>query len=46
MFDFFRPFPWFLPTYQYENPDGLIQSIEAHVIDPLETKAVEIRESR
>jgi hypothetical protein len=46
MFDSFRPFPWFLPTYEYENPDELIRLIEARVIDPLETRVTELRGSR
>ena len=39
MFESFRPYPWVLSTYYYDNLDDLLVSIEDKVISPAEEKA-------
>jgi uncharacterized protein YjbI with pentapeptide repeats len=42
MFESFRPYPWVLNTYYYDNVDELLASIEEKVLTPAETKAREL----
>jgi hypothetical protein len=39
MFDFFRMYPWVLPTEYYDNTDSLITKLKGCVIAPAEAKA-------
>jgi uncharacterized protein YjbI with pentapeptide repeats len=39
MFDFFRLFPWFLPTVYYDSPDALLPILKECVIDPADGMA-------
>jgi len=34
MFDFYRPFPWFLPVHHYDTPAQLITELSDRVIQP------------
>jgi hypothetical protein len=43
MFDFYRRFPWFLPVHRYETPEQLLTELGERVIDPSETKVLELR---
>ena len=43
LFEFFRHFPWVLPTYQYETTDRLLDALSLHVITPAEAKVAELR---
>jgi hypothetical protein len=36
MFDFYRPFPWFLKTHRYDSQQQLIASLGEQVIAPAE----------
>jgi uncharacterized protein YjbI with pentapeptide repeats len=42
MFDFFKMYPWFLPTAVYANADELLASMLEKVIVPAETKGSEL----
>jgi hypothetical protein len=42
MFDFFRSYPWFLPTVYYDSPDRLLQNPRERVIEPAERRALEM----
>lgn len=42
MFDFFKMFPWVLPTALYANIDELLHSLSDRVIAPAEVKASEL----
>ena len=39
MFDFFKPYPWFLKVYRYRNPAQLLADLDKRVIAPPEAKA-------
>ncbi len=43
MFDFFRLYPWVLPSYRYSEPAGLLGALTDGVIGPAEAKALELR---
>jgi hypothetical protein len=43
MFDFFRRYPWFLPVHRYDTPAHLVSELSDRVIEPSETKALELR---
>ncbi|MBV6441373.1 MAG: pentapeptide repeat-containing protein [Haliscomenobacteraceae bacterium CHB4] len=43
MFEHWRPYPWVLPIYEYENEGHLISTLSAEVIEPAERKVQEIR---
>jgi hypothetical protein len=43
MFDFYRPFPWFLPVHRYDTPAQLLSELSTRVIEPAEAKALEFR---
>lgn len=43
MFEHWRPYPWVLPIYEYENGEHLIATLSAGVIEPAEKKVQEIR---
>jgi hypothetical protein len=44
MFEHFRRYPWVLETYQYDDLDGLLNTLKEKVIDPAELKAKELKE--
>jgi hypothetical protein len=33
-FDFYRPFPWFLPVHRYDTPAQLLTELSDRVIQP------------
>jgi uncharacterized protein YjbI with pentapeptide repeats len=39
MFDFFRMYPWVLPTEYYDNTDALLLTLKGRVIEPAEALA-------
>jgi hypothetical protein len=39
MFDFYRPFPWFLHVHRYASQEQLIADLGEKVIRPAELKA-------
>ncbi len=43
MFEHYKRFPWVLKTYQYNDKDDLLKSLEEKVISPAEEKAKELR---
>jgi hypothetical protein len=43
MFDFFRKYPWFLPTHRYETPTQLLADLNEQVIAPADAAAVRLR---
>jgi len=43
MFEHWRPYPWVLPVYEYENEAHLISTLSAGVVEPAEQKAQELR---
>ncbi|HRI59498.1 MAG TPA: pentapeptide repeat-containing protein, partial [Saprospiraceae bacterium] len=43
MFEHWRPYPWVLPIYEYEDEGHLISTLSAGVIEPAERKVQEIR---
>jgi uncharacterized protein YjbI with pentapeptide repeats len=43
LFEFFRHYPWVLPTYQYETPASLLDALSVNVIAPAEAKVAELR---
>jgi hypothetical protein len=44
MFEHFRRYPWVLETYQYDDLDGLLDTLKEKVINPAELKAKELKE--
>jgi hypothetical protein len=45
MFDFYRPFPWFLKAHRYGNQKQLIANLGKQVIAPAERKVKKLRGS-
>lgn len=43
MFDYYRPYPWFLKTYRYATTHQLITDLSERVIRPAEIKVQELR---
>jgi uncharacterized protein YjbI with pentapeptide repeats len=43
MFDYYRPYPWFLKTYRYATTQQLITDLSERVIRPAEIKVQELR---
>ena len=43
MFDFYRPFHWFLPVHRYHTPAQLLSELSDRVIEPSEAKVLELR---
>ena len=43
MFDFYRHLPWFLPVHRYDTPAQLLAELGDRVINPSETKVLEVR---
>jgi uncharacterized protein YjbI with pentapeptide repeats len=43
MFDYYRPYPWFLKTYRYATTHQLITDLNERVIRPAEIKVQELR---
>src|SRR5215471_2800752 len=43
MFDFYRPYPWFLPVHRYDTPAQLLSELSDRVIKPSEAKVLEFR---
>jgi hypothetical protein len=43
MFDFIRKYPWVLEPYRYETQLHLLANLEKCVVDPAETKVLELR---
>jgi hypothetical protein len=43
MFDFYRPYQWFLPAHRYSEPRQLLVDLGDRVIRPAEAKALELR---
>ncbi len=39
MFGHFKRYDWVLPTFEYEDNDQVIASLDSHVIGPAEAKA-------
>jgi len=39
MFDFFRMFSWFLPTFYYDSQHSLLAALKEQVVDPAERRA-------
>ena len=46
MFDDLREYPWLLPTYEYDDQEGLICNIGQMVIAPAEAKSQERQQAR
>ena len=42
MFEHFKKFPWVLQTYQYQDLEDLLASLQTKVIEPAELKAKEL----
>ncbi len=42
MFEHFTRYPWVLPTYRYQDIEGLLASLQTKVIEPAEQKAQEL----
>jgi hypothetical protein len=42
LFEFFRLYPWFLPTVYYDSPKTLLENLRERVIEPAERRALEI----
>ena len=40
MFDFFKAFPWFLPTVYYDDPESFLANLR-EAIGPAEARAQE-----
>jgi hypothetical protein len=43
MFDFYRPYQWFLPVHRYETPAQLLAELHQRVISPAEAEVVRLR---
>jgi uncharacterized protein YjbI with pentapeptide repeats len=46
MFDFYRPFPWFLKVHRYGDKKQLIADLSERVIRSAETKVQELRQAK
>jgi uncharacterized protein YjbI with pentapeptide repeats len=44
LFEHIRRFPWVLEPYQYDDLDGLLNTLKEKVIDPAELRAKQIKE--
>jgi hypothetical protein len=45
MFDFYRPFPWFLHVHRYASQEQLIADLGEKVIRPAELKVLDLQGS-
>jgi uncharacterized protein YjbI with pentapeptide repeats len=46
MFEHYLRYPWVLPVYEYDSVDGLLESIDEKVIEPVEDVLAELRSER